>query len=721
MGTLYFSVDSALLRELGERLIGKPHIALAELVKNSYDADATQVLIGLDPKTDTIEVNDDGHGMGFDEFKRFWMRIGTSHKGDQRVSRRLRRPLTGSKGVGRLSVQFLSERMKLQTVVKGSDEWLEASLDWASAIDAGELTKATVDYKLHRTTPPFESGTAVILSGLKHRWDERTLTSLAQEIWWLQPPFQSADPADLHSRFQISFASPFPNLESAFSQQLEAILRIWTARLVGKCRDGIVNLSVEFAGEKPIAHSYAISEFPHNRDFNPRGVAPGDLDRFNLKECDFEVRIFKLANRLPQGIIVEDARNYFREFGGVHVYDSGFHLPYYGVPENDWLNVEFDHAHRKSLSVLLPDSLQLPRGMNNLPTLGRVFGAININTAREKGLTMLITRDRLADTRAFKDMRCVVRYALDFYAVIETRRKLDELERVRPIEPTSAKLRNVEHVLDEFESQLPDDVFDELKKGIQGAVAASDADREYSQHQIALLAPLATAGISAVAYQHELKKQFATIEEISERLGKIRSGNAALDRNLHSLSEDLISWLTRARATNALFDSLADFENTKTGVRLKARAVLEDVRRQTAFLARNATVDLDDCDTDLMLPEGSHVEWTALFQNVFINAFNAMLDSETRILKITTRVRSKSRGILLQDTGTGVNLAKSEELFKPFVRRSRISAERRALGYGGTGLGLTIVRLIAERTHCTVEFTEPEEDFRTAFLLSWKE
>ena len=30
-----FTVDAALFRELGERLVGKPHIALAELVKNS--------------------------------------------------------------------------------------------------------------------------------------------------------------------------------------------------------------------------------------------------------------------------------------------------------------------------------------------------------------------------------------------------------------------------------------------------------------------------------------------------------------------------------------------------------------------------------------------------------------------------------------------------------------------------------------------------------------
>lgn len=39
-GSSEFTVDAVLLKELGERLVGKPHIALAELVKNAYDADA---------------------------------------------------------------------------------------------------------------------------------------------------------------------------------------------------------------------------------------------------------------------------------------------------------------------------------------------------------------------------------------------------------------------------------------------------------------------------------------------------------------------------------------------------------------------------------------------------------------------------------------------------------------------------------------------------------
>jgi hypothetical protein len=45
MEYLNFTVDSALLRELGEKLVESVHLALAELIKNSYAADATEVTV----------------------------------------------------------------------------------------------------------------------------------------------------------------------------------------------------------------------------------------------------------------------------------------------------------------------------------------------------------------------------------------------------------------------------------------------------------------------------------------------------------------------------------------------------------------------------------------------------------------------------------------------------------------------------------------------------
>ena len=155
METIYFTVDSELLRELGERLVGRQYIALAELVKNSFDADATKVEIRI--QDDSIEVSDNGHGMTADDFASRWMRVGSTHKIQEKTSPILKRRLTGSKGVGRLAVQFLASELELSSVpdeknspVGSSVQELFAIVDWDTAVQAGELTQATAEYELRQ-------------------------------------------------------------------------------------------------------------------------------------------------------------------------------------------------------------------------------------------------------------------------------------------------------------------------------------------------------------------------------------------------------------------------------------------------------------------------------------------------------------------------------------------------------------------------------------------
>jgi len=70
-------------------------LPLAELVKNAYDADATQVTIRFG--TDSISILDNGTGMGIDEFRKYWMRIGTTHKQAASGVALVQRAITGSK------------------------------------------------------------------------------------------------------------------------------------------------------------------------------------------------------------------------------------------------------------------------------------------------------------------------------------------------------------------------------------------------------------------------------------------------------------------------------------------------------------------------------------------------------------------------------------------------------------------------------------------------
>ncbi len=76
-GNLYFTIESRILREPGERLVKQPEVAVIELIKNAYDADATECTIGYNAST-SVSVKDDGVGMTLRRFTDGWMRIGTS-------------------------------------------------------------------------------------------------------------------------------------------------------------------------------------------------------------------------------------------------------------------------------------------------------------------------------------------------------------------------------------------------------------------------------------------------------------------------------------------------------------------------------------------------------------------------------------------------------------------------------------------------------------------
>jgi signal transduction histidine kinase len=740
---LPFTVASALLKELGERLVGKPHIALAELVKNSYDADARTVVISFHPGR--IEVSDNGHGMSFNEFKNFWMRIGSPHKQSQRVSREFKRPMTGSKGVGRLAVQFLANKIELRTVSNHAlKHELKATVNWDEASRAGELTRAEALYLRMpaETLFPDESshGTKIVLNGLNQVWTAEDFKNLGSEIWWLQPPFQPNPElsSERQKAFEVVFESPEEDAVAKFDLQMRAVQDLWHARLVGKlvnqkktARGPEVHLSLEFSNGDKTSWEYSVKDLLSLTDSEGKALARKD---WGIHNTTFEIRVFHLRYKQKFGIKVKQAQDYLNAHGGVHVYDAGFHLPYYG-PDTDWLGTEKDHSHRLTKSQLLPEYIQeqVVRGMNFLPTMSRLLGVVHVDTASERekvrgsgnklseALTIQVSRDRLVDNNAFRGLRDIVRTALDFYAFEEAKRAFKESEQTRKTEPLRHKFERVDQVLTHYKREIPEPVFEELRDEVRVAIDASDAETKEMAEQVGLLGSLATAGMSALAYEHEVVKQLQLLDEVTEELNTIHVPDNETRQHLKKIATNLSEWIERAHATRALFSSLMEEENRVVRTRLKARPVVEQVSSQMAILLRSVKVDSSGIDDTLRFPKGSFAELSAIFQNVLINAANAMLDSKTKLIAVKSRTHGRSRSLLVQDTGTGVDLKSAEDLFRPFIRKSKISRERQQLGLGGAGLGLAIVKMIANNIHCKVAFVAPDANFRTAFQLSWNE
>ncbi len=761
MEELYFTVDSHLLRELGARLVGRPHIALAELVKNSYDADATEVVLRF--TGDQIEVSDNGHGMNSAEFESRWLRIGTTHKEEQGVSRRFDRPLTGSKGVGRLAAQLLGDRLELRSTSNKRGPELVVNLDWRNAVEAGLLTEAPVfvDTISPETEYPQGSrkGTRLVISDLNQHWDATSFEKLAREIWPLQPPFRTGDSDAGERDFRVILESPFPSVVESFNEQMGAILRLWTARIVAEMLpvDAAPGGEVVFV-ERPLRltgaeRSSSEATWLTGEDFGlleeDREVVPSrivrlslefhdgerhtinyQLDACHLDTLDFEVRVFTLQHRQPQGIKVEEARNYLRTFGGVHVYDAGFHLPYYG-PETDWLHVEMDHSHRLSTSKLLPEDLREREGARFLPTNSRLFGAVNVNTTHEQrharvfgptrertALNIQVSRDRLADTAGFRDLVMMVRWALDFYANREKARAVERTLREQPVEePTSRRVERVEEVLDRHRNAIPEETFESISEELGAAIEASKEEEARTEARLGLLGALATAGIAALAYEHEVAKQFDLLTSIRERLVEVGGDSDEFREIATALSQ----WLARATATRAMFSHLLEEENRESRARFRAGPLVAEVARQVDILLRGAVVDTSGVPSDLRVPEGGYAEWSALLQNVLINAINAMQNCESPRVDVSGGTDRSGSYLLLQDVGVGVDMDTAEELFDPFVRRLTLNRERSALGLGGSGLGLTIVRMISEQLKCRVRFVSPDAEHNTAVRIEWKD
>jgi HSP90 family molecular chaperone len=119
-----FRPRARIMELLGEQLIKSHTLALFELIKNSYDADAEKVsllLLNIDGESGTIEVQDDGDGMDFSTVTNIWMEPANGHKGESRkkgVRTKKGRLPVGEKGVGRFAVHRLGTEIELVTRAK---------------------------------------------------------------------------------------------------------------------------------------------------------------------------------------------------------------------------------------------------------------------------------------------------------------------------------------------------------------------------------------------------------------------------------------------------------------------------------------------------------------------------------------------------------------------------------------------------------------------------
>jgi signal transduction histidine kinase len=205
---VHLDIHPSVVFKLGEDLISDDVQAVMELIKNSWDADATTVKVTIDtslisdspgssPGTGDlvgqIVVADNGNGMTYSDIVDGWLVVSNDKKKifkrEKKTTARKRTPL-GDKGLGRLGVQRLGKIADIETTPRGGDETMSVEIPWDRFYAAAKL--GDVSLTLSRQTAKPHPGTIITVRGLNEpdsfRGDQDR-KRLQEEFAWLLSPY----------------------------------------------------------------------------------------------------------------------------------------------------------------------------------------------------------------------------------------------------------------------------------------------------------------------------------------------------------------------------------------------------------------------------------------------------------------------------------------------------------------------------------------------------
>lgn len=154
------------IKHLGINMYSTLPPVLAELITNSYDADATEVIVSIDQNKKSIEILDDGCGMSADELNNDFLKIGRNRRNVKPSHKsKYNRAVTGKKGLGKLSVFGICKSIYVESCQDGHINAFELNYDLL--LKQGEDDKPLkIDAKIDNEKTNKKSYTKIILKNL---------------------------------------------------------------------------------------------------------------------------------------------------------------------------------------------------------------------------------------------------------------------------------------------------------------------------------------------------------------------------------------------------------------------------------------------------------------------------------------------------------------------------------------------------------------------------
>lgn len=441
-----FRTRSRLLLLLGEQLIRDAGLAVFELVKNAYDADARKCTVTMhdltEPSIARIIIEDDGSGMTPEIIRDVWLVIGTDFRAKQRNngtrSPELHRLPLGEKGIGRLAVHKLGRKI---TIITRSGKAQETVLnvnwdDFESSIDLGNV-KMALETRVAQVFTGDRRGTRIEITNLRDKaWTKGKVRTLHRSVSSLCSPFDAPD------SFKVSLKL---EPESDWLRGLlnpKTVLKSAPYRAHGWFEGNELNFSYRF---RPLPGMNMdgttikgeISTLAHKAAQGGRKMEILDLSRHAIGRVYFDFYLFDLDSQVLSvaGADKRGLKEYLADNGGVRIYRDGVRVFDFGEPGNDWLNLD---ARRINKPVVKTGNRQ-------------ILGALQLDAEQSTDLIEKTNREGFIENEAYQDLQDAVIWVL---TQAEAQRMPDQ-ERVRALlSPSGSKKRPVIEELNALREDL---------------------------------------------------------------------------------------------------------------------------------------------------------------------------------------------------------------------------------------------------------------------------
>lgn len=688
-GSAVLRPKARILHTLGDELISSETVAVIELVKNAYDADASRVMIRFAPEADMreglIEVMDDGHGMSLDTLLSAWMEPATLARKRKPRSEGLGRRVLGEKGIGRFAASRLGSTLEVVTRRVDMDLEVWAFFDWREFEDetkyldevqvrwqqvepseicaGGSIEKLWGgDSAAGRQGP--RHGTILRVGGLRSTWGIDELETLRTGLSRLISPFYGEKRVREDDKFQIWLHAPEPYSHlSGIVEPPEALMH--PHYLLKGTIDANAEFDLTLRLRDRRKHEKLTGRFTLSSGETPRC---GPI-RVELRVWDRDQTSLSQMAR-DYGSTLRDVRRDLDQAAGINIYRDGFRVLSYGEPTNDWLRLDLRRVQNPTLRL-----------SNN-----QIVGYVLIGADSNPRLRDQSNREGLTEGPALHDLR---ELAVSALAELEQRRYAARRESRRTARKAEAKTEALftgfdliairEHVAHRY----PGD--DRLLSIVDQGETQLREKVERIQQVLARYHRLATLGQLIDTVLHDARAPLGKIRNEAhlaarEILGKNTAGRDVLNR----LQSSLGAVNKQCEALAAVFRKIEPFGGRTRGRPSEARLerLIADAFSvlDTEIVEVGARIALPDSDTRVTVDE-------AEIQEVIINLLQNSLywlrtvPQESRAIRVEVGRKSPEEvEILFSDSGPGVAPEFRERIFDPYFSTKP----------DGVGLGLSI-------------------------------